>query len=35
MTTADIVSIALDLPDWRDIAAGSGRVLHHRTGRGV
>lgn len=35
MTTADIVSIALDIPDWRDIAAGSGRVLHHRTGRGV
>ena len=26
MTTADIVSIALDIPDWRDIAAGSGRV---------
>ena len=35
MTTADIVSIALDLPDWRDIAAGRGRVLLHRTGRGV
>jgi len=35
MTTADIVSIALDIPDWPDIAAGSGRVLHHRTGRGV
>ena len=35
MTTADIVSIALDIPDWQDITAGSGRVLHHRTGRGV
>ena len=35
MTTADIVSIALDIPGWPDIAAGSGRVLHHRTGRGV
>ena len=35
MTTADIVSIGLDIPDWPDIAAGSGRVLHHRTGRGV
>ena len=35
MTTADIVSIGLDLPDWPDIAAGSGRVLHPRTGRGV
>ncbi len=35
MTTADIVSIALDIPGWPDIAADSGRVLHHRTGRGV
>ena len=35
MATADIVSIALDIPDWQDITAGSGRVLHHRTGRGV
>jgi phosphohistidine phosphatase len=35
MTTADIVSISLDIADWPDIAAGSGRVVHHRTGRGV
>ena len=35
MTTADIVSIALDIPDWPDLLPGRGRVLQHRTGRGV